>query len=119
MADTIAGAMSSLKAYLPYLQAISRQSLFPLNVEELSKLLKENYANPLVLTLLFKTGTVEVVQRIRENVLEGDAEQAAEQARLLKESYKDTFAMEAVAVSPLVPINMFLISHIMYMQVLC
>jgi hypothetical protein len=65
--------------------------------EEIFMVLKENLTNPLVWSLLPKFDVFPVTHRIRKYVLDGDAKEALR----LKESYKDTFAMEAVAVSPL------------------
>lgn len=56
---------------------------------------RENFANPLIWSLLINPSAVLVLSRIRQNVLGRDAQEAWR----LKESYKDTFAMEAVAVS--------------------
>jgi hypothetical protein len=62
-------------------------------------LVRENLANPLAWSLLIKPEVIQLTYRIRRYVLNGDANEAWR----IKESYKDTFAMEAVAVSPLRP----------------
>src|SRR4051794_1724780 len=72
-----------------------------LMVEEIFMVLRENLTNPLTWSLLLKFDVFPVTHRIRTYVLDGDAKEALR----LKESYKDIFAMEAVAVSPLVSIN--------------
>ena len=82
-----------------------------LMVEEIFIVLRENLTNPLTWSLLIKLDIIPVMYRIRKYVLDGDAKEAWR----LKESYKDTFAMQAVAVSPLVPINRSLIIYITYM----
>ncbi|KAF2185628.1 hypothetical protein K469DRAFT_665261 [Zopfia rhizophila CBS 207.26] len=61
--------------------------------EESLLLLRENIANPLSWSLLFKSDVPQVTYRIRNYVLNGDAKEALR----LKESYKDTFALEAVS----------------------
>ena len=68
---------------------------------ELLLLFRENLTNPLTWSLLAKLDIIPVTQRIRRYMLNGDSSEDAKQAWHLKESYKDTFAMEAVAVSPL------------------
>jgi hypothetical protein len=80
-------------------------------VEEIFMVLKENLTNPLTLSLLLNHNIYPVTHRIRKYVLNG----VADEVLRLKKSYKDTFAMEAVAVSPLVSINRSLIIHITYM----
>jgi hypothetical protein len=73
--------------------------------EEAFMVLRENLTNPLTWSLLLKPDIFPVTYRIRKYVLGGDAKEALR----LKESYKDTFSMGAVAVSPLVSINRSLI----------
>jgi hypothetical protein len=76
--------------------------------EEKRLLLLENIANPLSWSLLLKHDVPQVTHRIRKYVLNGDAQEAWR----LKESYKDTFALEAVSVSSSVRINDPLIINI-------
>jgi hypothetical protein len=71
------------------------------DLEELLLLFLENIANPLLWNLLVKLGLPRVTHRIRKYVLNGDAKEAWR----LKESYKDTFALEAVSVTSSVRIN--------------
>jgi hypothetical protein len=65
---------------------------------EVFKLFTENWMYPLMYPLIFKFDTVEVTHRVRTDVLESDARYSAREALRIKESYRDTFAMEAVAV---------------------
>jgi len=76
--------------------------------EETRLLFLENIANPLSWSLLLKHDLPQVTHRIRKYVLNGDAKEAWR----LKESYKDTFALEAVSVSSSVRINGPLIINI-------
>jgi hypothetical protein len=76
--------------------------------EELRLLLLENIANPLSWGSLIKSNVPQVTNRIRKYVLNGDAKEAWR----LKDSYKDTFALEAVSVSSPVQINVPLIIDI-------
>jgi hypothetical protein len=69
-----------------------------LMVEEMFIVLRENLTNPLTWSLLTKLDIIPVMHRIRKYVLDGDLKEAWR----LKESYKDTFAMQAVAVSTLI-----------------
>ncbi|KAF2497308.1 hypothetical protein BU16DRAFT_536981 [Lophium mytilinum] len=68
-------------------------SYFDILVEEGYTVLVENLTNPLTWSLLLKPDTILVTRRIRKYVLNGDTTEAWR----LKESYKDTFAMEAIA----------------------
>lgn len=64
------------------------------NPEEVILLVQENIANPLLWSLLVKPDIPQVTYRIRKYVLSGDAKEAWR----LKDSFKDTFALEAVSV---------------------
>ncbi len=59
-------------------------------------IIEEKHSNPLMWSLLFKHGVSQVTYRARKYALDGNVKEAWR----LKESYKGTFAMEAVAVSP-------------------
>jgi hypothetical protein len=69
--------------------------ILPAPKEELFLLLQENISNPLLWSLLAKFDVPPVTLRIRKYVLNGDTNEAWR----MKESYKDTFALEAVSVS--------------------
>lgn len=58
----------------------------------------ENITNPLSWSLIFNPQVQYLTHRIRTHVLGKDASEASK----LKESYKDTFALEAVSVSALI-----------------
>lgn len=73
--------------------------------KELSLVIQENIANPLLWSLLIKPDVLQVTYRIRKYVLNGNVEEA----QRLKDSFKDTFALQAVPVSSLVRINASLI----------
>ncbi|KAF2100787.1 hypothetical protein NA57DRAFT_74383 [Rhizodiscina lignyota] len=76
-------------------------SIFPLlkavipasDREEFLRLVGENIASPLSWSLLVNIDVPQVTHRIRKYVLNGDSKEAWG----LKESYKDTFALEAVS----------------------
>lgn len=63
--------------------------------KEMFTVFRENISNPLFWSPFLKLDAIPVTYRIRKYVLNGNAEEALR----LKNSYKDTFAMEAVAVS--------------------
>lgn len=75
------------------------------NREELLLLLRENIANPLSWSSLVLSDAAQVTYRIRKYVLNGDSKEAWR----LKDSYKDTFALEAISVSSSIQIYITLI----------
>lgn len=80
--------------------------LKPADSKDVLLLLRENFANPLSWILFLRPDVPLVTHRIRKYVLNGDATEAWR----LKESFKDTLALEAVSVSSSVPINAPLIT---------
>ncbi|KAF7513637.1 hypothetical protein GJ744_008931 [Endocarpon pusillum] len=81
--------MTDKTVYGSRLRAMSRA----VYVKETFMVLGENLTNPLTWSLLLNLDTIPLTHRIRKYVLDGDSKEAWR----LKESYKDTFAMEAVA----------------------
>lgn len=62
---------------------------------ELVAVIKENYRNPLVWSFFIKIDALKMTHRIRKYILNGESQEAIR----LKDSFKDTLALEAVAVS--------------------
>ena len=98
------GMDDMIATLFPYWKAMARV----LMVEEAITVWKENIASPLKWNLIVQYDVIRVTYRIRKYVLDGDTKEAWR----LKESYKDTFSMEAVAVSSSVPIHSSLIIYV-------
>jgi hypothetical protein len=90
-------ALSFLKDMISEIFRIgsSRPVIWLPNHEEFMLLWKENPYNPLILECFINPEITHVAARIRKYVVDGDAQEA----RKLKDAYKDTLTMEAVAVS--------------------
>jgi hypothetical protein len=79
--------------------AVSRKLVTPgTPLKETPLLLLENITNPLSWSLMINIDVRDLTHRIRQHVLGKDPKEAWR----LKESYKDTFALEAVSVSALI-----------------
>jgi hypothetical protein len=76
--------------------------------KETPLLLLENIANPLSWSLMINPDVKYLTHRIRKHVLGKDPSEAWK----LKESYKDTFALEAVSVSADLVQGYFIITYI-------
>lgn len=61
---------------------------------ELVAVIRENYRNPLVWSFFIKIDALKMTHRIRKYILNGESQEAIR----LKDSFKDTLALEAVAV---------------------
>ncbi|KAF1945302.1 hypothetical protein EJ02DRAFT_451606, partial [Clathrospora elynae] len=67
--------------------------LSPLKIQEALTLIVENWWSPQVYTLVLKTDATNVTRHILHHVLNGNSKEVW----LIKESFKNTFAMEAIA----------------------
>ncbi|KAL3484850.1 hypothetical protein BJX62DRAFT_229977 [Aspergillus germanicus] len=84
----------------------SRPVIWLPNYEEFMLLWKENPYNPLILECFINPEITHVAARIRKYVVDGDAQEA----KRLKDAYKDTLTMEAVAAAIIAQIAITMLS---------